>query len=252
VIGVVRNLSGRIRSREFTNMVRFVLDECLPPVLRERRLLTEVVARVYLGSEYRHFDVDFKRHAAVMTDEELSQTYLKAAGMAGSRVRDTDLTEGQIRWILEACAGESVLEIGSGSGHLATALARAGKTVTATELYASLLAPIEERARTEGVTVTTTTANAERLPFADASFDTVVAAHTLEHVRHFERAVDEMTRVARERILIVVPRQRYYRYTVDYHLHFFPDPEQLILRAGLDRYRCEIVNGDLCYAGMLS
>ena len=24
------------------------------------------------------------------------------------------------------------------------------------------------------------------------------------------------------RVIVVVPRQRYYRYTVDYHLHFFP------------------------------
>src|SRR5262249_2846280 len=163
-------------------------------------------------------DLDFKSHAVEMTDEELSQTYLAAAGMAESRVRETDLADGQIRWIVDACAGQSVLEIGAGSGVLATALARAGKSVTATEQYEGLLAQIEDRARTEAVSVSTTIANAERLPFADDSFDAVVAAHTLEHVRRFERAVDEMARVARQRILIVVPRQRYYRYTVDYHL----------------------------------
>ncbi len=40
---------------------------------------------------------------------------------------------------------------------------------------------------------------------------------------------------------------RYYRYTIDYHLHFFPEPEQLILRMKLPRYCCEKVTGDLCY-----
>ena len=67
------------------------------------------------------------------------------------------------------------------------------------------------------------------------------------HVRHFEKAVAELVRVTRRRLLVVVPCQRYYRYTIDYHLHFFPEPEQLILRMGLPRYHCLEVGGDLCY-----
>lgn len=35
------------------------------------------------------------------------------------------------------------------------------------------------------------------------------------------RAAAELRRVA-SRVIAVVPCQRYYRYTVDYHLHFFP------------------------------
>jgi hypothetical protein len=57
-----------------------------------------------------------------------------------------------------------------------------------------------------------------------------------------------MIRVARKRILVIVPCQRYYRYTVDYHLHFFPEPEQLVLRIGLPNASCEKVTGDLCYS----
>jgi hypothetical protein len=34
--------------------------------------------------------------------------------------------------------------------------------------------------------------------------------------------VQELRRVGAQRLIIVVPRQRYYRYTIDYHLHFFP------------------------------
>ena len=62
----------------------------------------------------------------------------------------------------------------------------------------------------------------------------------------------ELRRVTRRRLLIVVPCQRYYRYTIDYHLHFFPEPQQFILRMGLPNYHCEKIDGDLCYWADLS
>ena len=58
-------------------------------------------------------------------------------------------------------------------------------------------------------------------PFCTSAFDTVVCSHTLEHIPDLWRAATELRRVAK-RVLVVVPCQRYYRYTVDYHLHFFP------------------------------
>src|SRR4029077_5826717 len=98
-----------------------------------------------------------------------------------------------------------------------------------------------------GRRVNVAVANIETLPFADKSFDTTLCAHTLEHVRDFDKAVGELVRVTRQRLLVIVPCQRYYRYTIDYHLHFFPEPEQLVLRMKLPGYHCEKVTGDLCY-----
>jgi len=60
------------------------------------------------------------------------------------------------------------------------------------------------------------------LSFPDRSFDTVVCTHTLEHVLDLPRAVAELRRVARDRVIIVVPRQRPYRFTFDLHVRFFP------------------------------
>ncbi len=243
-------LSG-FRSRGLTRLARFVLDECLPPVIRDSRLLMGLVSKLYCGPTFRHFDMDFKRWAVTAKDSEISERYRNAPGCGALRVRDTDLTPEEIAWILTRLEGESVLEIGAGEGVLAALVARAGHRVTATEITPEALAGIRGRAAHCDVEVETRSANAERLPFADDSFDTVVAAHTLEHVRRFERAVSEMARVARRRVIIVVPKQRYYRYTVDYHLHFFPEPEQLILRADLPDCECEVVTGDLCYVAML-
>ena len=64
--------------------------------------------------------------------------------------------------------------------------------------------------------------NIEDLPFIDSAFDTVVCTHTLEHVLDIERAISELRRVAKKRLIIVVPKQRPYKYTFDLHIHFFP------------------------------
>jgi ubiquinone/menaquinone biosynthesis C-methylase UbiE len=78
------------------------------------------------------------------------------------------------------------------------------------------------------------------LPFGDRAFDTVVCAHTLEHIPDLFRAAAELRRVA-HRVIVVVPRQRYYRYTVDYHLHFFPSAAPLVHLFG---GRADLVDGD--------
>ena len=49
------------------------------------------------------------------------------------------------------------------------------------------------------------TADVERLPFDDKSFDTTLCDHTLEHVRNFEKAVAELVRVTRRQLLVIVP-----------------------------------------------
>jgi ubiquinone/menaquinone biosynthesis C-methylase UbiE len=62
----------------------------------------------------------------------------------------------------------------------------------------------------------------ENLPFDDDSFDTVVCTHTLEHIRNIGQALKEIRRVTRKTLIVVVPKQREYKYTFDLHIHFFP------------------------------
>lgn len=52
----------------------------------------------------------------------------------------------------------------------------------------------------------------ENIPFPDNAFDVVVCTHVLEHVRDLNKAMQELLRVAEKRLLIVLPRQREYRF----------------------------------------
>jgi ubiquinone/menaquinone biosynthesis C-methylase UbiE len=204
-------LSKRLFDRRLTTPVRRLLDDWLPPVVREWRPLNRVLARMVHGS---NFDLDFKERAFHLSDKEIAQAYDDLA-QGGARFRDTDTTPAQIDAIITAARGR-VLEVGCGNGIVAERLAQAGHEVVAVDVTAG---SAEETQRRAGCAVAL--AGLPDLPFRSGAFDTVVCSHTLEHIPDLWAAAHELRRVAR-RVVVVVPCQRYYRYTVDYHLHFFP------------------------------
>ena len=61
--------------------------------------------------------------------------------------------------------------------------------------------------------------------------------------------VRELRRVARRRLIIVVPQEREYRFTFNPHVHFFPYPHSFLryMAPIPDRYRCESVGRDIYY-----
>jgi SAM-dependent methyltransferase len=77
-----------------------------------------------------------------------------------------------------------------------------------------------------------TCGSAEALPFGDASFDVVTCSHTLEHILNPAQAVSELKRVAKNSLFVAVPCQRYYFYTLDEHVNFYPQKEILLAHAG--------------------
>jgi len=72
-------------------------------------------------------------------------------------------------------AGQTVLDVAAGNGNVTLAAARRWCEVTSTDYVESLLARGRKRAEAEGLQVKFQIADAEDLPFADASFDAVVS-----------------------------------------------------------------------------
>lgn len=70
--------------------------------------------------------------------------------------------------------GQSVLEVGCGTGRTACRLAAMGCKVTAVDTHPVMLVKAEQRAAAEGVRVHWMKAQAEELPFPDNSFDRVL------------------------------------------------------------------------------
>ena len=91
------------------------------------------------------------------------------------------------------------LEIGAGTGYFTLNLLRAGliARATATDISAGMLARLDASAEELGVDVATARAEAEELPFPNASFDLVFGHAVLHHIPDLERAFSEFARVLR-------------------------------------------------------
>jgi ubiquinone/menaquinone biosynthesis C-methylase UbiE len=112
--------------------------------------------------------------------------------------------EASIARLVTLRGDERALDVGTGAGALAFALAPRVREVVAVDSDAAMLA----QARTSApANVELVEAGAEQLPFDDASFDFVGTLRTLHHVRRPELAVAELTRVARPGAVVFVVDQ---------------------------------------------
>lgn len=92
-------------------------------------------------------------------------------------------------------SGQRVLEVGCGPGSDLARFARAGGVVTGVDLSPGSLALARQRLALEGLTARLVVADAEALPFRDASFDYVYSWGVLHHARDTPRTVVESYRV---------------------------------------------------------
>lgn len=227
--------------RHVTIKINAFLDQWLPPVVRDASWFLPPLMKVLFGKQAHHL-LHFKQRGMKLSREEFIQAYREIDPVLYGYVnRLTDLNEASIPFIIDALRGGTVLEVGCGKGLLAERMSRTHQ-VTACDMQ-----PADQwEARYPHIPFVQ--GWIEDLPFADQQFDTVVCTHTLEHVQDLFKAIQELRRVARQRLVIVVPKQRPYRYSFDLHLHFFPYPHSVLAVMGPGRINdCQEVAGDFLY-----
>ncbi len=89
------------------------------------------------------------------------------------------------------------LEIGAGTGYFTLNMMRAGLIgkATCTDISPGMLATLDANAKRLGLKVKTVSADAERLPFKDGSFDLVLGHAVLHHIPDLPTAFGELARV---------------------------------------------------------
>ena len=185
------------------------------------------------------FDVDWRKKYKSLSPEEWKHAYDEAW-----KHRNNDCVEETDADLILASLGSkgSVLEVGAGIGTLAIRLAREGFNVTGLDVSSEALKRAEVRARKEGVVVAWREGFAEELPFPDKSFDYVTCCHTLEHVKDLSKATGELKRVARRKVVVLTPKQKYRLYAENYHTQFFELADQLTAAFSLSRYECREID----------
>ena len=98
----------------------------------------------------------------------------------------------------------SMLEVGTGRGHMATALARRGFKLTSIDLdkKAQGVAKTHLKAIKGGKSAILKIMNAEKLRYKDGSFDQVISVNFIHHANNPARCLKEMIRVARNKLII--------------------------------------------------
>jgi ubiquinone/menaquinone biosynthesis C-methylase UbiE len=98
---------------------------------------------------------------------------------------------------LDIRAGQKVLDVAAGNGNVSLAAARRCCDVIATDYVPALLARARERAAADRLAIEFQEADAEALPFQDASFDVVVSTFGVMFTPDQDKAASELVRVCR-------------------------------------------------------
>lgn len=127
--------------------------------------------------------------------------------------------------VVAATEPATVLDAGCGEGFIIDFLKQrdAGLDLTGVDLSEEAV----DYARTRfGDQATFRTGDLYDLPFPDDAFDTVLCSEVLEHLDDPERAARELGRVARNYVVITVPREPYFKWLNDLGrwLSLSPDP----------------------------
>ena len=227
-------------NRSITNTIRFVMDECIPPLIRDNKYFIYPLFYYWYKKKNVNFYMNFKSVAFDLSESEFAEAYRNLDCRANDR--ETDLNSSCVDYMLENLDkhADSMLDAGCGRGYWLNKVAeKTNLELTGCDLY-------------DNVTLNRGTyvkGNIENLPFEDNSFDIVACHHTIEHVLSLDKAISELKRVAKKQLIIVTPCQRYFKYTLDLHVNFFPIESYLTSVIKMNKYTCKKKMGDWVYIG---
>jgi SAM-dependent methyltransferase len=226
-------------NRETTNRIRFVLEDILPPFVRDSGAFRWAAQRFW-GDHISHL-ATFRERAPFLSAEEYAELYRNHP-----RVHEgTDNSAACISRIIESIKGHSVCDIGCGTGALLSRIQSARPKLSR---LTGVDFVIDDASRLAGIEYVA--AKVEALPFADGEFDTVICTHVIEHILDYQQAIAELRRIAKRRLIIVVPREREYRYTFNPHFNFFPYTHSFLRAVNPvpPVYVCEDIGRDIFYS----
>jgi ubiquinone/menaquinone biosynthesis C-methylase UbiE len=206
--------------RETVNRIRYVLEEWLPPWLRDSSFMRWLF-RLHWGRFVDELE-QFRRDITTLSPQAYKSVYERMP-----RIQDeTDNSQACLNAIAGRVSSGKAVDVGCGTGYLLNFL-RQQSRLNDVELFGVdfIIEPDTERRHPS---IRFVAAPVEALPFADRHFDTVICTHVLEHVLDIRSAIAELRRICSRRLVIVVPLEREYRFTFNAHIHFFPYPHSFL------------------------
>ncbi len=211
-------------------------------IMRIRHWVGSRISLVVAKRQFRRAGLDpkFKKQFLSGTTYEL-QDVAKLYDEAWKVGSDNCVNSSDLNLICQELSGQkgSLLDAGCGQGLVSLRLAKEGFDVTGVDISREAIQVAAENAKRMGVKAEFLQSPLETLPFPDKSFDVVVCCHTLEHVQDVVRVAQELERVCKEKIVIIVPQEESANLlSTDYHIQFFPTVESLHAALPWSNGRC--------------
>ncbi len=224
--------------REAVNIIKYVLDNILPPFIRDSKLY-DALLKLYFKSKSK-WVLNFRLRVKSMGLTEYIEHYQELPDIMG----ETDLNKACLDKILNNADKGSILDVGSGRGFLCKNLKRKYKNTVVSGIDIVISNELKNHQD-----INFFEGNISTLPFEDNSFDVVICTHVLEHILDFRKSLNELSRVCSKRLIIVVPMEREYRNGFNLHVQFFPYPHSFLNRIewNTDNAICRNLGGDIYF-----
>ncbi len=230
-------------NRKLTNKIRFFMDELIPPLIRDTKwFMYPFYYFSYRGRNLKTV-MDFKSKVYSFTENEYDEFYNNLDTISRNRV--TDLNDACIDFIIDNIdkTSANIIDIGCGKGHLLSVIKKKHQNINQSGFDIKNPEGNEPFTYIKG--------NIESLPFKDKQFDIVTCCHTVEHLINLDQCMAELKRITKKQLFIITPKQRFYYYTLDEHVNFFPYKEKLTSVIKINNNLCKNLGGDWAYLGTL-
>ncbi|MDE1462809.1 class I SAM-dependent methyltransferase [Spartinivicinus poritis] len=183
------------------------LNELLPPIIRDNKYIFSPIYYILFKEKYKYF-LEFRDNFFNFSEKEITDYYRVTEDCDLKAKSDT--SDEVLRELQSLIIGNNVLDVGCGSGIISEYVD--GKI---DYLCCDIARCFKKKYKFCYCT-------ANNLSFKDKRISTIVCSHVLEHLINPIDAIKEFRRVASERIIIILPRERPYKFGFNLHTHFFP------------------------------
>ncbi len=206
--------------RESVNRIRYILEELLPPFVRDSRFM-KILFRLHWGTFVDDLE-KFRTNITSISAEHYRHIYERMP-----RIQDeTDNSFVCLQAIAELVIPGAVCDVGCGTGYLIGFLKE--RENLRRSIFTGVDFLVDPSVLERRPDVSFVSAPIEKLPFPDRSFETVICTHVLEHILDIRAAMSELRRVTARRLIVVVPLEREHLFTFNPHIHFFPYPHSFL------------------------
>lgn len=199
-------------NREKTNKIRLILEDFFPPIIRDSFLFNNIIKKI---TKNKTLD-KLKSNILSITEKEYINLYKEL-----NRVhKNSDLSQICIDEILKNIKPNKILDVGCGDGFLLKEINKKFKNVSLTGIEMKTSKKLKNNLSNENIKLID--AKIENLNKINQKYDTVICTHVLEHILDINLAYENLKKICKKRLIIVVPRERAFKHTFNAHVHFFP------------------------------